>query len=189
MQIKQGKFVSAILADGWDAKASNSDVPIRVTISNCKITSNIVNASALYPYYSAAIVGYYAGFDIDDSIISANTTTGITAYAAGGIALVRGYLDMDNSSVINNSITDPAPAISSDIGGGIMAWNFNIDGDNSSITNSTIAYNTTNCAGGGLFIGTGHDFYLTNVTIANNTASLRGGGVQASETRDRKSVV
>lgn len=55
--------------------------------------------------------------------------------------------------------------------------------ENSTIINNTVVKDTRNLAlGGGIRMGGGGSFTLTNTTVANNTANTQGGGLWAGDT-------
>lgn len=128
-----------------------------LTMDGCKVIKNEANDDGGGLYLSGEDI-----MQIKGSIISDNA-----AGSDGGGILIHGPLNMDATSVKNNT--------SKDYGGGIYEGETT---GNITISNSAIVGNITKGSGGGLFSELSDSFNIVNTTIAKNQAiSYEGGGI------------
>lgn len=112
----------------------------------------------------------YGGGTLTDSTVSGNTAIrGGGIYDAAGYHVAMHPLDLVGSTVSGNQAAGTGGAR----GGGIYSRYGGL-----SLTNSTLASNTSDLYGGGIFVRTNTaPIVLTHAPVAANTATERGGGV------------
>lgn len=130
-------------------------------VSDCNFTENSAHET-VEPYDYREGGGFYAyqNGSVNNSIFIKNT-----AGSKGGGFLVRGYLQIVNSSLIGNTLLSTlTTAAGAGLNGGIGI-----------VSNCIIKDNHTYGIGGGLFF----NGIVTNSIIASNYAKLRGGGLNS----------
>ncbi|MGB8634258.1 MAG: choice-of-anchor Q domain-containing protein, partial [Rhodanobacteraceae bacterium] len=132
-----------------------------LTVSQC-----VVSGNTAYDHGGGiSIAGKYASLLVTDS-----TVTGNRAYYGGGVATTQSAITIQRSTISNNvAFTDGEYG-----GGGVLVHN---DNNNIlTITDSTITGNHSYYNAGGVFVR--HtEAHISNSTIANNTADVYGGGL------------
>ncbi len=121
------------------------------------------------------------GGTLTDSTISGNT-----AFRGGGIYDASGYhVAMHPLNLIGSTVSgNHASSSSGPRGGGIYSRYGGLY-----LTNSTIASNTSDFYGGGIFVlSNSASIALTHVTVAANTAATRGGGLMIASSDAAGSV-
>jgi hypothetical protein len=98
------------------------------------------------------------------TVTRSNITDNHAGTDGGGIDQLSGDLDVESSTIANNTAVYR--------GGGIMLFGYGDVG----VTNSTVSGNSAGTNGGGI-ANTYGSVHLANGTIANNTAAGHGGGV------------
>ncbi len=124
-----------------------------VTISNCRIVSNITSDSG---------GGMYFGWS--NATLMNNTIMSNTASDGGGLALWSSAAVLMGNQIGGNT---------ANLGGGLSLYY----SGNVTLTNNTIVSNTASGSGGGLAL-LSSAAVLTGNTIVSNTASGGGGGIE-----------
>ena len=132
-----------------------------LTVSQCVVSGNSANDEG----GGIAMFGYDATVLVTDS-----TVTGNSAHYGGGVATTQSAITIQRSTISNNV----AFANGEYGGGGVFIHN---DNNNIlTITDSTITGNHSYYNAGGVFVR--HtEAHISNSTIANNTADVYGGGL------------
>jgi hypothetical protein len=162
---------------GISAQSNNVVAPLRpgVTIS---LTDTVVRNNVARITGGIAVAGdqVCAGGPCDpatratltlaSSLVQGNSA----ASTGGGIFTVRTNLTVTQSLILQNQVTGPTNSF----GGGLIL----VDGTVAAIQDTTIAENSSQDLGGGLFIdGAGTDVMVNNANIYRNSAATRGGGI------------
>ncbi|MBN1873294.1 MAG: tandem-95 repeat protein [Anaerolineae bacterium] len=164
---------------------------VYVFSSMCTLMTNTLNSNVTPGYGGALYVT-----NSDGMIAERNTIMFNTGYIGGGVAVMNSqatftgnvvfsntasfqgggiYVDKNAPQFIDNDVTlNAVSGTRSTTGGG----GFYLRDTSAQLTTNTIATNTVNIQGGGLFVfGTGGTPNLISNTIRANTSGLRGGGV------------
>lgn len=159
------------------------------TITNCRIIDNYAPANGLQLGYGGGIYGNNSDMQLDGCIISNNWSVyggggiylenssptiinckivdNITSYLGGGVCGIDSGIEMSNSTISQNYLTQNG------YGGGLYLVGPSTAGI-ASFTNCTISQNTAACAGG-MWLGGYYDLDINNCIIVGNATFGNSG--------------
>ncbi len=153
---------------GTTGGALEINTPASLTIAASTFSGNAVSAGQ---YANGGAVAVYDGsVTLTGVTASGNTATG----AGGGLQVVGGTLDLEQSVVSSNSVTGDT---TQDTGGGIVDFGSSLIVNQSTVSGNALAGSLAASGGGGISILNGATATLTNSTIANNSSTINGGGI------------
>ncbi|MEP6485126.1 MAG: choice-of-anchor Q domain-containing protein [Rudaea sp.] len=151
------------------------------TLDNSVISGNAVQTACASCFAGGGGVytGKYSNININSSTISGNSATATTTGFANGGGLITKYyfnfgttFNILNSTISGNTATSAAGPANSLAGGVYQSATYTPAA--LVIENSTIAFNATGGAGGGLITSYYASVTLNSVILADNTASVAG---------------
>lgn len=142
--------------------------------TSSSITNSVIDSNIGGAYYNGGITAINSQLNINNSIISNNSTSTTLFSKGGGVLNVSSSSGTSNLLIENSTITGNSTPLS---GGGIAHFQYSGSGSIIAISNSTISGNTSNDAGGGISLESGVTATLTNLTVTDNISTLSGGGI------------
>src|SRR5262249_54006033 len=123
---------------------------VNLTVTSCTATNNTTNGAG-------------GGINSRNATINSSTISGNSANLSGGGIYSNGSLTLADSTISGNTAGDNGGGIS----GGAASFN-------GLVTRSTIAANSADAVGGGIFIETGH-LTLDHTIVATNISNALPG--------------